>query len=167
MAELRRFGRFGPRITFKCNEGNITIGTLNRATGDMEGPVFASPIADKDWVKLTGNMTISKCAASDPEVLGQVVGTPEFKGQEPVEAVNWGSYEPRRVTVELMGSKVEMVQLEANNSLIGYGDSVAVGASTAQCWDLDSTANHTYVLSGAALNAGTKIPVLFGYYGAF
>lgn len=172
MAELRKFGKLGPRLTFKCNEGNLTIETIDIVGGEIPGPIFTNPIRDKMWVKLSDDMEIEPCTKTDSDVLGQVIGKPQWKGQMPTADAVWGAYEPRIVTVELMGSRVDMLQLEANNAEILAGDSVIPGATTDQTWDLSieqaaKVANQTLVLSGAAAASGAKIPVLFNYYGAF
>lgn len=165
MAELPKFGQLGPRIPFKCKEGNMTIQKINTVGGDIPGPVFQSPITDKMWVKLAGDWLIEPCAATDPECIGQVVGTPKFQGQQPTVAANWGSYEPRRVDVELMGTAVRTVTLEALNTAISVGNCVKFGGTTAQTYDKATVENGTRALVAALQHTGAKIPVLFGFYG--
>jgi hypothetical protein len=165
MAELPKFGQLGPRVPFKCKEGNMTIQKINTVGGDIPGPVFASPIEDKMWVKLAGDMLIEPCAATDPECIGQAVGTPQFKGSQPTTAKTWGNYEPRRVTVELMGTAVRTVTLEALNTAISVGNCVKFGATTAQAFDKATVENGTRALVASLQHTGAKIPVLFGFYG--
>ena len=166
MAELPNFGELGPRLTFKCYEGNVTITTGSMVGGDLDVPVFAAPITAGMYVKLKGDNLIEPCAATNTECIGQVIGTPQFKGRQPTVSKTWGNYEARRVTVELMGKAVRTVTLEAANTKVDAGNSVTFGATTAQTFDKDSTANTTRALAGAAANTGAKIPVLFGFYGA-
>ena len=166
MAELRRFGKFGPRITFKCKEGDMTIKTISPVGGKIKGPVFTNEIEDKMYVKLVGDMLIEPCVKTDTECLGQVIGNPKFaNGLQPTEDAVWGEYDPRQVTVECMGSRIDEVQLEAANAEIVFWNSVTFGATTNQTFDKDSTANTTRALHGATANSGGKIPVLFGFNG--
>jgi hypothetical protein len=166
MAELPNQGQLGPRFTFKCNEGNVTIQTGSPVGGDVSIPVFASPIADGDWVKLTGDRLISKCAATDPETIGQVVGTPSWwNTKQPTANKTWGNYEPRRVTVECMCKAIRTVQLEAANTEVTYGMMVKLGATTAQRFDKATVENYTRVIVSGGASSGAKIPVMFGFYG--
>lgn len=166
MAEIAKYGRLGVRLPFKCNEGNMTIVTGRTIGGDLPVPTFANPIEDGDWVKLTADWEITKCAASDTEVLGQVIGRPEFEGQQPTASKTWGNYDPRVVDVDCMAQAVRSVELEATNTEITIGNSVKPGTTTAQKFDKDATANMTKALAAAAGSSGATIPVLFGYYGA-
>jgi hypothetical protein len=165
MAEIRKFGKLGPRLTFKANEGNLTITTIDTVGGEIPGPVFATPIKDGDYVKLTGNMEVTACVATDTECIGVAVGKPQFKGQQPTVNKTWGNFTPRMVTVELMGAAVRTVTLEAANTKVDAGMMVKLGATTAQRFDKATVENGTRVLVGAAANSGAKIPVLFGFTG--
>jgi hypothetical protein len=166
MAERPDYGRLGPRVPGKCKEGNVTIHTGSPVGGDVKVPVFTNPIKAGDWVKLVGDNLYEKCGAGDSPI-GRAVGTPQWKGKQPTADATWGNYEPRRVAIELMGTAVKTVTLEAANTEITAGKSVKVGATTAQRYDLFHAANlnNTRALVGAAANSAAEIPVLFGFYG--
>lgn len=111
MTEIAKYGQLGPRLPFKCKEGNMTIVTARPVGGDMDVPTFASPIEDGTWVKLAGNWLVEPCAASDTECIGRAVGRPQFEGKQPTASKTWGNYDPRWVTVELMGAAVRVVTM--------------------------------------------------------
>ncbi len=165
MAELPNQGKLGPRFTFKCNEGNMTIGTISTVGGEIKGPIFASPIADGDWVKLVDDREIEACEATDPETIGQAVGTPTFYGKQPTADKTWGNYEPRRVTVECMCKAIRTVQLEALNTKVDAGEMVTFGGTTDQRFDKATVENGTRAIVGGGASSGAKIPVMFGFYG--
>ena len=165
MAELPSYGKLGLQLPFKCNEGNMTIQTGSVVGGDVQVPVFANPIANGDWVTLSGDNTITKATKDSTELLGQVVGTPQWKGRQPTASKTWGNYEPRRVTVDTFGQAVRTVQLEAANTAVAAAESVKIGATTAQRFDKASALNTTRALVGAGASSGAKIPVLFGFIG--
>lgn len=165
MAELPTMGKLGVRYPFKCKEGNVTIGKISQVGGDVTGPVFTAPIEDGMWVKLAGDDLIEPCAATDPETIGQVVGTPQWKGKQPTAAKTWGNYEPRMVTVDCMCKAIRTVLLEATNSAVTYGGMVKFGATTAQRFDKATVENGTRIIRGALANTGARIPVMFGCYG--
>ena len=174
MAERRVFGKYGPRLTFKCNEGNMTIVTIDTVQGEIPGPTFADPVENGMYVTLDGDMQIAPYdGAADTVMLGKVVGKPQFKGQQPTESANWGDYEPRIVTVEVMGSKVDMVKLANNSKAIVAGQSVTPDAVEPQAWKLNESAvpaaeaNNTLALVGAEADSEDIIPVLFNWYGNF
>ncbi len=166
MAELPNQGQLGTRFTFKCKEGDVTIETGSPVGGEIQIPVFSAPIHDGDWVKLVGDRLIAPCAASDPETIGQVVGTPSYwNTNQPTADATWGHYEPRRVTVECMCKGIRTVQLEPANTAVTYGQMVKFGATTAQRFDKATVENGTRVIVGAGASSGAKIPVMFGFYG--
>ena len=169
MAELREFGKYGPQLTFKANEGNMTVVMGDGIAGVMPLPTFASPLVKADgisagvFVKLSGDMEVVACAAGDTNCIGITVDRPQFKGMQPTASANWGSYTPRIVTVALFGSKVAMVNLEAANTAVTYGNYIKTGATTAQRFDKSASATAKIALQSAAANTGALIAVLFGY----
>lgn len=165
MAELPSYGKLGVQLPFKCNEGNITMTKGSTVGGDIDVPVFANPLAEGDWVVLSADNTITKATKDSTELLGQVVGTPQWVGKQPTVSKTWGNYEPRRVTVDTFGQAVRTVTLEAANTVIAAGESVKIGATTAQRFDKASGLNTTRALVGAGASSGAKIPVLFGFIG--
>lgn len=165
MAELPSFGQLGRILKFKANQGNVTIATGRPVGGEMKVPVFATPFEIGDWVKLTGDWTVSKCAATDTEAIGQVYAYPQWKGHEPTESQTWGNYEPQIVSIDTMAIAVRTVQLEAANSAISIGNCVKLGATTAQRFDKATVENGTRALVAADASSGAKIPVLLGFYG--
>jgi len=165
MAELPSYGDLGRKLPFKCNEGNMTIQTGSPVGGDVKVPVFANPLEDGDWVTLTDDNEVTKATKDSTELIGQVVGTPQWKGRQPTASATWGNYEPRRVTVDLLGKAVRTVQLEAANTAVAAGESIKIGATTAQRFDKASALNTTRALVGAGASSGAKIPVIFGFIG--
>jgi hypothetical protein len=171
MAELREFGKSGPRVTFTANEGNMTITWIDTIAGMIPGPVFQSPLVKSDgitpgvYVKLSDDMEVQACAAGDTDCIGKTVDRPQFKGQQPIASKTWGNYTPRIVTVELFGSAVEMVDLEAANTAVTFGNYIKPGATTAQKFDKSSTATNKIALESAGASSGAKIAVLFGWNG--
>lgn len=165
MAELPTFGQLGRIVTFKANQGDVTIASGRPVGGEMKVPVFQYPFEVGDWVKLTGNQTVSKCAKGDPETIGQVYAYPQWKGPEPTTSKTWGDYEPQVVSIDTMAIAVRTVQLEAANTAISVGHCVKFGASTDQTFDKATVENGTRALVAAGGSSGAKIPVLFGFYG--
>lgn len=166
MAKLYNYGRLGPIVPFKAKEGDLSIQTINTIGGDIPGPVFTAPLTVGMYVKLVGDMEVGPCVKTDVECIGIVADKPEFKGQQPVAAASYGSYEQRQCGVELFGKAVRMVPLEAANSKIDAGNSVKFGATTNQKFDKAAALSTNRVLSGAAATSGAVIPVLFGFFGA-
>lgn len=166
MSEIYNVGDLGVKIAMKLNEGNVTMTTVSGIGGDITEPVLASPIKKGDYVKITGDMTVTACAANDTQVLGRVESNPVWV-TKPTANKTWGNYTPRQATIDIMGKAVKTVKLEAANNAINVGDSVKPGATTAQTWDKDSTANNSVALAAASASSGAKIPVVFGFYGAF
>lgn len=152
MVELYNYG-LNNLIGFpgKLNEGNLSITTINTVHGQVPGCVFTDEIVKGDYVKLTDkDLTFTKCEEDDPEVIGYVDSEPEFKGQQPTEAANWGDYEPRSSTVKLMGTIVKSVRVNDDNPEISVGDSVKLGAVGRFTKSTD--ANNTRVLQSAPHN---------------
>ena len=182
MAKLYEFGRFGPQVPFIANEGNMTITMGDGIGGVMPVPTFANPCVQEDgltpgvYVKLTGNMEVTKCAAGDAACIGKTVDRPQWMaGQQPSANATWGNFTPRKVTVALFCNKVTMVNLEASNAAISAGDYIKRGASTAQRFDKSVTGQGVAVptsmiaLQGASANTGAftlggQIAVMVGAY---
>lgn len=150
--------------TFDCNEGNVTIETVSGVGGDITKPKFASPIKKGDLVKITGDLTVSACAAGDAPI-GIAVANPRMV-EEPTTGASFGSYTPRRVSVRLFGHELRTVPLEAANSAVSVGNNIKVGSTTAQRYDKGSNGStNAIALEAATASSGAKIAVLFGYYG--
>jgi hypothetical protein len=188
MAALREFGKFGPRLTFNANEGNLTFTTIETVEGIIQGPVFANPLHRQGatasgftpmpltgvYVKLSNDMEVTACAAGDTNAIGITVDIPQWKGQQPTANATWGNYTPRIVTVELFCQKVGMVNLEPSNLAIVAGNPIKFGASTAQRFDLSGTvatpvATDKIALQSASAGSGAytiggQIAVMFGVY---
>jgi hypothetical protein len=175
MAKLYEFGKFGPWVPFIANEGNMTITMGDTVSGVIPVPSFANPCVQEDgltpgvYVKLTNDMEVTKCAAGDPACIGKTRDRPQWNGTQPSASANWGSYTPRMVTVELFCNKVTMVNLEAANSAVTYGNYIKRGATTAQRFDKSATATQMIALQSAAANSGAfvlggQIAVMMGAY---
>lgn len=167
MVEKKVFGRAGPRVTFKCYEGTCTITETHGVGGNKLEPVFSAPIADKDLVNFYAEGVVRKLPTSATEIIGRVIGTPQWKGKQPTSTKTWGNYEPRIVTVECMCTFIDMVTLEPLNTAVALGHSVTPGATTAGTFDKDATANDTYALEAADSSSGDDIAVMFGFTGRF
>lgn len=175
MAERRDIGKFGPRMAMDLYEGTLTQTDVYGTEGKITKKVVpASPLAKGDHVKLytsgsgdENDLLVTKCAAGDVEAIGIIAAEP--KGTLPTTTTTWGNYTPRKATIEFFGTKIFDVTLEAANSEINVGKSVKLGASTVGTYDLyDATnLNATRALKYAAASSGSKIPVLFGFYGKF
>ena len=176
MAKLYEFGKFGPQVPFIANEGNLTMVVGDGIGGVMLTPTFANPCVQEDgltpgvYVKLTADMEVTKCAADDSACIGKTVDRPQWvAGQQPTASASYGNFTPRKVTVALFCNKVSMVNLEAANSAITYGNYIKRGATTAQRFDKSSTATQMIALQSAAANSGAfvlggQIAVMFGAY---
>ncbi len=167
MAELYNYGKFGPRLTFECNEGQITFRKIE-VHGAIVGPTFANPIRDKDEVCLIDDMTVDKAdPANDRLLIGEAIGNPEFKGTHPTgedgDTTGWGDYDPRHVTVELRGAKVKMVKLIDNNTEVTIGLEVGLENDDGE-YDVEAGTGNI-ALQTADINSGDTIAVLFGFYG--
>ena len=173
MTQMREFGKSGPRLTFNANEGNMTMTMGDGIQGMIPVPTFVSPLLQQDgitpgvYVKLTNDMEVALCGPSDPMCIGKTVDHPQWKGQQPIASANYGSFTPRIVTVELFCNKVTMVNLEAANSAITYGNYIKRGATTAQRFDKSATATAMIALQSASANTGAftlggQIAVMFG-----
>ena len=164
MAKIYNASVEGLVQTFDCNEGNVTIETVSGVGGDITKPKFASPIKKGDLVKITGDMTVSACAAGDTPI-GRAVAAPKMV-EEPTTSASFGSYTPRRVSVKLFGHELKTVPLEAANSAVSVGNNIKVGSTTANKYDKASNGTtNAIALEAATASSGAKIAVLFGYYG--
>lgn len=166
MVEKRVFGQLGPRITFKCSEGDITMVTIDGVQGVRAGPVFDNPIRDKDILVLTDEMLVK---TADPAtdtgllVIGRAVGNPEFIGMEPTADAVAGDYEERIVTVELMGTRVDMVTLVDDNAAVDTGANL--GLADINLFDVAVAPENIIALEDAEMDTGASIAALFGFYG--
>lgn len=162
MSVIKNLGSFGPTDTFDLNEGNVTMETVSGVGGDITKPKYASRLVKGDYVKMSGDMTVTKCSAGDTPI-GIITSNPRTV-KEPTANASWGSYTPRRASVELFGDKVKTVPLEAANSAVSVGDPIKVGATTYGKFDKGTSSNKTAIaLEAATASSGAKIAVLFGY----
>jgi hypothetical protein len=165
MVELREFGKLGPRITFEAEEGDRTMETLDGIGGETTGPVYSNKIMPGNYVKLIGDMRVENCDAGDTLIIGQAITKPTHRGMQPTAPALSGDYERRKLTVEVAADKISMVTLEPANAEIEAGDSLVLGANTAQTWDKSVAATNVIALIGADANTGAKIPVALGFKG--
>ena len=160
MAIIKNMGSFGVTDTFNLNEGNMTMETVSAVGGDITKPKYASRMTKGVFVKVTGDFTVSACAAGDA-YHGILETTPKTV-KEPTESANWGSYTPRRGSINTIFKKIKTVQLEAANSAITAGDYIKVGATTAQTFDKGTSSNGLGIaLQAASASSGAKIAVGF------
>lgn len=164
MAKIYNVGKFGVVARMKVKEGNVTIGAVNSIQGNVKGPILSAPAKKGDFVKISADLTVEPCAANDTACIGRLESDPQWIEAEPTANANWGYYAPREANVEFFGTKILTVPLEAANSAISVGNSVTLGATTAQKWDKDATPNSTVALEAAQASSGAKIAVLFGAY---
>lgn len=160
MAIIKNIGSFGVTDTFNLNEGAVTIETVSGVGGDITKPKFAAGLKKGDFVKISGDFTVTKCGVGDA-YHGILVSNPKMV-EEPTTGGNFGTYTPRIASVELDGKKMKTVKLEAANSAITAGDYIKVGATTAQCFDKGTSSNAVGIaLESATASSGAKIAVLF------
>ena len=160
MAIIKNVGSFGVTDSFNLNEGNMTMETVSAVGGDITKPKYASKMSKGIFVKVTGDWTVSACAAGDA-FHGVLESSPKTV-EEPTESANWGSYTPRRGSINTVFRKIKTVKLEAANTAVSAGDYIKVGASTAQCFDKGTSSNAIGIaLEAATASSGAKIVVGF------
>ena len=160
MAIIKNVGTFGVTDTFNLNEGNMTIETVSGVGGDISKPKYASRMTKGTFVKITGDGTVSACAAGD--AFHGILESNPITVKEPTEAANWGSYTPRRGSINTIFKKIKTVQLEAANTAVSAGDYIKVGATTAQRFDKGTSSNAIGIaIEGATASSGAKIAVGF------
>ena len=160
MAIVKNMGSFGVTDTFNLNEGNVTMETVSAVGGDITKPKYASRMTKGVFVKITGDWTVSACSAGDS--FHGILETNPRTVEEPTADASWGSYTPRRGSINTIGKKIKTVQLEAANSAITAGDYIKVGATTAQRFDKGASNTHCGIaIESASASSGAKIAVLF------
>lgn len=160
MAIVKNVGSLGVTDTFNLNEGNATIETVSAVGGDITKPKYSARMSKGIFVKVTGDWTVSACTAGDA-FHGILESNPRTV-KEPTEAANWGSYTPRRGSINTIFKKIKTVQLEAANTAVSAGDYIKVGATTAQRFDKGTSSNAIGIaIEGATASSGAKIAVGF------
>ena len=160
MAIVKNMGSFGVTDTFSLNEGNVTMETVSAVGGDITKPKYASRMTKGLFVKITGDWTVSACTAGD--AYHGILETNPRTVKEPTANASWGSYTPRRGSINTIFKKIKTVKLEAANSAITAGDYIKVGATTAQCFDKGTSSNAIGIaIESASASSGAKIAVGF------
>lgn len=159
------YGDYGPAVLMKALEGDLTIGNVQTAAGEVKGAIFTAPINKGDVVVLKGDMSVGKRLKTSTEpVIGVAVSEPEFSGPGPEADATEGEYEPRRVAVQLYGAAVRMLQLPSDNAAVAAGDYLALNGNDDQTYVKSTDPTKIIALEGAAANSGAKIAALIGYY---
>lgn len=163
-----KIGKYGPVIECVANEGNVTVSDANLLGGDMQVPILASGIKEGDPVKLSGYDTtddapiVTKCSAGD-KAIGYAANSPRWE-IEPTMSASYGSYKSRKVSIEFRCQCIETVTVEAANSAISVGDSIAEGSTTVGRFDKAGSTTTDKALAPATASSGAKIDVAFGVY---
>lgn len=153
-------------VTFQCAEGNATAATVKGPRGDMSGVTYAAPIAKGDFVKLSSAAVYTIAKNDGPAVLGMVQSEPIGPVNETkTQAAMVGDGTLRTVVVELFGTMIREVALDANAGAISIG-TFLTSADGQTMTDVGATKERAVALADASAASGDTIPVLFGYYGA-
>lgn len=157
------YGNYGCNVKLKAKEGNVEVVEGDGAQGEVLVPVYSEPIKKDNPVTLVGDKEVSKADEGDL-ILGFAAAKPEPpEGTQVIESASYGNYRQRGVTVAIMCSKIEEIELVPGNSEISVNDSIVLSADAK--YDKSDEPNATLVLESAAANSGKTIPVAFGYYG--
>lgn len=180
--QTREYGEFGPQITMDVYEGNATMNAINDSDGDIVGPAIAAPLKKGDWVTLTSahdndGFTVKKAVGTDTTIIGKLAVNPKYIYGAPTGAqgtvLTEGTYQPRQVTVDVMGTRVTEVTVKnAEASVVDLkpGDFLEVDTGNTAGLSFKKVASgksKCLVLEKRTVPATgeSKVWVLFNYYG--
>ena len=150
-------GALGVVAPFKAKEGTITITDGASAHGDIKVPVLSAGLSKGDYVKLDGEMTVTKAGASDTAIIGIVYNTPKWtvepkQNYTQAQAVSGDML--REVGIETIFKKILTVPAKASEG-IAAGDYVTLKVAA------EKSENATDVIALSAQDSNNKIVVGF------
>ena len=164
-----KVGKYGVVLECTVKEGNVTIQESHKIGGNELEPHLSAAATKGQPVKIIGYddthacPIVEVCSAGD-KAAGYLFNTPDWRTKEPTANANYGNYESRAASVEFRAKCMETVTLEASNSKIVVGDSIAEGSTTVGAFDKASGTTCDKALQAVVAGKGGKIDVLFGVY---
>lgn len=113
-------GKLGVVAPFKAKEGTITMSVGSSAHGDIKVPVLSAGLKKGDFVKLDGEMTVTKAASTDTLLIGVVANTPKWDVEPTTDytqaqAISAGKL--REVGIETIFKKIVTMKAKANENI--------------------------------------------------
>ena len=173
------YGQLGLLREHLLKEGDVVMATIMGVRGKSRGPTLTDEMRKGQWVKLIRphnpedeRLVVERALPEEIHqhnlnldeprlVIGRMITDAKWGGREPNTDLNYGEYENRHASIDLIGRFMQDVFLEEGNDTILPGDSIQPTSykySEAKEYDdiyvdKTDTYNGSIVIYGAPANA--------------